>query len=105
MIWLFGDTYEPSVGALQLLSVGLLFVFPLYVLHAEAISMNAERLSLGTAAIGCVVNVVANAVLIPGYGIYGAAIATLIGELCSLVVLWWMIDRATVSLPGEPAST
>jgi O-antigen/teichoic acid export membrane protein len=95
ILWLFGPAYATSAPVLQILSAGLLFVFPLYVLHAEAISMNAERLSLGTAAIGCVINVALNAVLIPSYGIHGAAIATLIGEGCSLLVLWWLLERRT----------
>jgi O-antigen/teichoic acid export membrane protein len=84
---LFDAGYEPSALALQILSAGFVVVFPLAVLHVVAISANAERLLLATAAVGCLANVMANVFLIPAYGMYGAAAATVIGETVSLLVL------------------
>ena len=55
---LFGEAYVLSAGVFRILSLGFLFVFPLFVLHAEAISSNAERLLLRTAVIGCVIQCV-----------------------------------------------
>ena len=89
----FGDAYAESTGAFQILAVGLLFVFPLFVLHAEAISANAEHLLLQTAVIGGLVNLTLNAILIPSHGIRGAAIATVIGELVSVAFLFLRLRR------------
>lgn len=84
---LFGAAYARSASVLQLLAAGFVVVFPLAVLHAVAISTNAERLMLVTGILGLVVNSAANLVLISTHGMHGAAIATIIGEAVSLCVL------------------
>ncbi|MBI4520846.1 MAG: flippase [Gemmatimonadetes bacterium] len=90
---LFGEDYVASAGVFQILALGLLFVFPLFVRHAEAISANAERLLLRTAVIGCLVNVLLNSVLIPLFGMHGAAIATVVGEFASIGYLSHALRR------------
>jgi O-antigen/teichoic acid export membrane protein len=90
---LYGPAYQSSAVVLQILAAGFVGVFPLLLLHAVAISANAEHLSLRTAAIGCVANVVLNLVLIPLYGMRGAAAATVIGEIVSLVTLFLGLRR------------
>jgi len=104
IVLLFGRAYAESAGVLQILAVGLLFVFPLFVLHAEAISANAERLPLRTAAVGCIANVGLNAFLIPWYGMYGAALATVIGECLSVIILFVSLRRTVPPrLAGTPS--
>jgi Na+-driven multidrug efflux pump len=78
---------------LRILAAGFVGVFPLLLLHAVAISANAERLSLRTAAIGCAANIALNLMLIPLYGMKGAAAATVIGEIVSLVTLFIGLRR------------
>jgi O-antigen/teichoic acid export membrane protein len=87
MTLLFGASYLPSATPFRILCGGLVFVFAIWTLHATAISSNKERLLIRAAAIGLVVNVVVNASLIPRFGANGAAIATVVGEGVSLVVL------------------
>lgn len=84
---LFGASYAPSASVLQILAAGFVVVFPLAVLHVVAISTNAVRPLLVTAILGAIVNGAANLVLIPTYGMHGAAVATIIGETVSLCVL------------------
>ena len=84
---LFGDQFEPAARALRILSVGLIVVCPIWILHAVAISINAERVLLRTTAIGVLVNVGANLFLIPAAARDGAALATVIGEAVSLMLL------------------
>jgi O-antigen/teichoic acid export membrane protein len=84
---LYDAAFAPAAEVLQILGAGFVVVYPLAVLHAVAISANAERLLLLTALVGCSVNVAANLVLIPSYGMYGAAVATVGGEIVSLLVL------------------
>jgi O-antigen/teichoic acid export membrane protein len=97
---LFGAEYAASAGVLRILATGFVAVFPLAVLYAIAISANAERLLVATAAIGCLVNGVANLILIPGYGMTGAAIATVIGEVASLGILGFGLWRYEATRPG-----
>lgn len=89
----FGDQYLPAAGVLRVLVAGFVVVFPLAVLHAVAISINAERSLLVTATIGCLANVLLNLALIPAYGMLGASVATVAGEAISLGVLVTLIAR------------
>jgi len=100
---LFGVTFQPASGVLQILAVGLLFVFPLFVLHAEAIAADEGRALLRTGVIGCTVNIALNGALIPAYGMYGAAAATVTGELVSVAILaYWLRRRPGPSEPPVP---
>ena len=93
----FGEAYMPSVGAFQILALGFLFVFPLFMLYAEAVSSNAEHLLLRTGVAGCTVNIALNILLIPSYGMHGAAVATLAAEFVSVVFLLGALRRRTSS--------
>ncbi len=98
------NQYQASTAVFQILAAGFVVMFPLAVLHVVAVSINAERILLRTAVIGCVVNVVANAVLIPAYGMHGAAAATVLGEAVSLAILgralWPYVRRSTAQTSG-----
>ena len=93
VVLLFGSAYGAAGGVLQLLSVGLVVVFPLCVLHAVALSAGAGGWLLRTAVLGCTLNVGLNFVLIPRFGMHGAAAATVAGETLSLIVLAWGLRR------------
>lgn len=91
---LFPDAaYAAAVRPLQLLASGFVVVFPLFVLYAVALSVDARAWLLRTAVIGCVANVALNRVLIPRHGMHGAAVATVVGEALSLAVLAWGLRR------------
>jgi O-antigen/teichoic acid export membrane protein len=101
LIRVFGAEFAPAARALRILAVGLIVVFPIWILHAVAISATAERLLIRTTAIGVIVNVAANWWLIPAGGRDGAALATVIGEVLSLVLLLHGLRH--MLLPGKPA--
>jgi O-antigen/teichoic acid export membrane protein len=84
---LFGERFVASAAPFRILCFGLVFVFAIWTLHATAISANRERLLVRAALVGLTVNVAANAFAIPRMGANGAALATVVGELVSLVVL------------------
>ncbi len=90
---LFGATFGAASGVLQLLAVGLVAVFPLCALHAVALSVGAAGWLLRTAVVGCTLNIGLNLVLIPRFGMHGAAAATVAGETLSLIVLAWGLRR------------
>jgi O-antigen/teichoic acid export membrane protein len=69
-------------------------VFTIWILHAVALSVFKERLLLTTTAVGAAVNAGLNLFLIPRYGRNGAAAATLLGELLTMVLLCWGLRAA-----------
>src|SRR5262249_35169706 len=98
---LFDGRYVPAVRTLHILAAGLLVVFPTWILQAVAIATAAEGVLLRTTAIGVIVNVSANFVLIPAAGRDGAALATVIGETINVLLLLrglgWAFRRATIA--------
>jgi O-antigen/teichoic acid export membrane protein len=105
MVLLFGEAFAPAAPALRLLAAGFVFVFPLQVMHAVAISVNEERLLARAAAAGCLANVALNAALIPGFGIVGASVATVVSEGLSLGIILGGVRRLVWPAAGPaPAS-
>lgn len=93
IILLFGQRYEAAVLPLQILSGGALFVFGTWILHAAAISTNLDRRLLITTAVGLTANVALNVVLIPRWGISGAAWATVLAEMLTVLLLLAQVMR------------
>ena len=87
IVLLYTEAYASAGPVLQLLSIGFLVVLPLCALHAVALSAGAGAWLLRTAVAGCVANVALNLVLIPRFGMHGAAAATVAGEALSVAVL------------------
>jgi O-antigen/teichoic acid export membrane protein len=87
IVWLFGPAFVGAVRPFRVLCLGLACVFAIWVLHAIAISVNAERLLVKTALAGLAVNVGLNLYVIPRMGANGAALATVVGEFVSMGVL------------------
>ena len=85
----FGAGYAGAGPPLQTLGGGFVFVFPLLVLRAVALSVDSGSRLLKTAAIACLANITMNLFLIPRYGAHGAAAATVAGEALSVVLLGW----------------
>ena len=90
---LFGGRYAAAAQPLQILAAGSVFVFVTWILHAAAISTNLDRRLLLTTAIGLAANVALNIVLIPRYGISGAAWATVVAEGMTVVLLIVQLQR------------
>jgi O-antigen/teichoic acid export membrane protein len=90
---LFGRDYVAAAAPLQILSGGALFVFGSWILYSAALSTNLERRLLLMTAIGLSVNVALNIVLIPRYGISGAAWATVLAEALTVVLLFVQVAR------------
>ncbi len=91
IIMLFGTSYAESAIVLRILVCGLVFVFPIWLLHAIVISINEERLLLKVSLVGLGANIGVNLILIPHYGMVGAASATIVGEFVSFCMLFWIL--------------
>jgi O-antigen/teichoic acid export membrane protein len=101
LVLIYGVEFASAAEPFRILCLGLTFVFAIWVLHAVAMSINKEQLLLKTALIGLTVNVGLNLYVIPRIGANGAALATVIGELVSMVVL--LIGVGSLFLGREKA--
>ncbi|MBI2623066.1 MAG: flippase [Candidatus Liptonbacteria bacterium] len=84
---LFGSEFLPGTAPFQILMLTLLADFPVVVLAHAAFAYNRPKLLTAYAAIGGVLNVALDFLLIPSFGITGCAWATLIAQVCSTAYL------------------
>ena len=89
-----GGAYSASANPLRVLAVALIFLFVSPIFFNVLIALNKQRalITIGTAALAF--NIAVNLVLIGRYGYEGAAVATVVCELVSLVVLYSVAKRA-----------
>lgn len=92
--FLSGDAYAPSVLPMvvimpALLCIGLSSLMGIQVL----VPSGRENDALRSYILGAVVNCVANLILIPGLKALGAAIGTLIAEVCVVVYQAWLLRK------------
>jgi O-antigen/teichoic acid export membrane protein len=104
MSLLFGASYGPSVVPLRVLSGGALFVFSTWILHAAAIATNLDRRLLVTTAVGLGSNVALNLLLIPRWGIAGAAWATVLAEAGTVILLFAQVQHRMRTAPSQAAA-
>lgn len=90
---IYKQEYLSSAPIFQILIATLLIVFPSTLIANALIAYNQQKkLGLYT-ALGASVNIALNAVLIPGYGAAGAAIATLISQYANNIPAWRLIKK------------
>ena len=77
----YGARYEYAVPAFAVLSLALPLFFLNYALTHQVIGWDGHRAYLGVVTLALIGNVTANIILVPGRGIVGAAIATVLTEV------------------------
>jgi O-antigen/teichoic acid export membrane protein len=82
---LSGQQFQGAATPLKLLALSCYFSFLCTALGYAAVACNRHHRMIIVSAVGLALNVVLNVVLIPRYGINGAATATLISEFIALV--------------------
>lgn len=86
----FGEGYDPCVFLTTLLSPVLILKGLSLTVRSEYLIPNKkDRIYINSVIVGAVSNLVANCILIPGYGATGAVIGTLIAE--SVSCLWQLV--------------
>ena len=96
---LFGERYADSAGALQILAAVVVLSFLNYLLWYGLLAGGLERGKALIMAVGVVVSVVLNALLIPAHGIEGAAIALLVSDTLVVGAQIVMVRRRMLALP------
>ena len=105
IIFLSGSAYEPSILPMQIIMptvflIGVSNITGLQVL----VPLGKEHVVLISEIIGAGVNLILNAMLIPGYGSIGAAFGTLVAEVVVLIVqvialrttIWHIIKKIKI---------
>lgn len=93
ILFLYGVEYIAASNILRVYSFAIVPFFLSMVLAQYFIIENLTKYSLYTTLIGAVSNVILNLILIPIFGIYGAAIATVISY--SLLIISLLFFRKT----------
>jgi O-antigen/teichoic acid export membrane protein len=90
---LFGEEFRSSAEVLFIYSFGLVFVF--FSANNNKLLMigNLQKLMLGRNALGLILNIILNIILIPKYGINGAAFATVLTEI--FILLSYGLNKKT----------
>jgi O-antigen/teichoic acid export membrane protein len=93
MLFVYGANYHGSVGAFQILIwfAGLNYINMLYSRGLWA--CDKQKVFLVIVSLQALVNVILNLFLIPPFGIYGAAIATVLVELLGLVLAYVQFNK------------
>lgn len=93
ILFLFGDVYAPAVPALQVLSWSAALVVLRGTLKTGLKAADRVGAEVRCAAAAIALNVALNLLLIPGFGIMGAAWATVISEALWLGMLLYVVRR------------
>lgn len=96
VLQVYSADYLPSILPLQILMAGLVFSFVSFPVGAFLNACNRQKMQTGIVALVLAVNVVLNVMLIPVYGIVGAAIAALVGNIILTVLGYYVAQRITV---------
>lgn len=84
----FGDNYLNAVPVFKIMIVLLFAAYPFSILNNVIFAYNKQAKMLGYSVIATLANVVLNAILIPLYGIEGAAAATVFANFLNVFFLW-----------------
>jgi len=89
---LYGAEYLEGKAALQLLIVSIGQIFLYGMIHNVLVVYDRLKVEMWVMAVGAVINIILNIILIPLYGLVGAAFATVLAEgailLLGLSLVW-----------------
>ena len=91
--FLFGETYLPASASFQILIFALFINFPGAILSNLLMAYNQQRRLINYMIAGSISNVILNVLLIPSFGIAGAAIATLISQFMYFAPIWLKMKK------------
>ncbi len=93
IVFFFGSAYAASAPAFAILVLTLVFVYPSTILGHTIFALNKQKHFLWYVGISTAVNIAANFLLIPRFGIAGAAGATIAAQLVSNLFFWVAVKR------------
>ena len=99
IVFLSGPAYTPAILPMQIIMptvflIGITNVMGIQIL----VPMGKEKIVLISEVVGAIVDLILNALLIPGYGCTGAAFGTLIAEFAVLIVQAVVLRKLLVEI-------
>lgn len=89
----FGPIYINAIPVLQIFMIMLLTSFPLILLINTTLVYNEQKKLVLANIFGVLMNVILNYLLIPKFGITGAALATLVSSATVTFIVWVKIKK------------
>lgn len=93
---IYGKAYYKSYLPLIILTLGVWFGVLGNIHYIWMTCENKEKYSTIYSLVGCMTNIILNALLIPKYSFYGAAIATLISQLSANIIIFGLIKKTRI---------
>lgn len=97
----FGSEYTSGATGFRILLSSAPFVFLFWFLRGTLVAMGRVRSLLLITAVGLLVNVLLNLILIPRYGLEGACVATLVAEAVLLAQAGRLVTGQGVRVVGR----
>ncbi len=92
---LYGSEYMPAVPVFQILLSTLLIYFPSVIISNTVLAYDKQKKVAPFIALGSLVNVGLNALLIPIWSIVGASIATFFAQFAVNIPIWIMMKKVS----------
>ena len=83
---LFGESYSEAIPVIKIYSWGTIFIFLGVASGKYLLAENLTKIALARSILGVFSNVILNILLIPSYGLNGAAIATIVSQFLTNVL-------------------
>lgn len=100
-----GPQYQSAAPAFQVYGATVFFSFLQYAMSHLIICLNMEKLLVRRYAFALVVNIVLGVVLVPIYGVTGAAVAYLAGEMLAGILDLVLLNRLGFSITLRTLAT
>ena len=91
--YLYTAQFAKAIEPLKILSIMLSFYYVNFLVGNALIATGRERFATATLAIGALLNIVLNSVLIPRYGTHGAAWAKVVTEVAAFCIQFYLLVR------------
>ena len=92
---LFGMEYAPSILTFRILMATIVIVYPASLLGYAIFAYDEQKNFIWFVAVAALGNVLFNFLLIPKFGIEGAAVSTIITQLLTNALIWRKVKKIT----------
>lgn len=88
-----GSQYSPSVGLFRFFIWIIVFMFPIALFDYILFAYNKQWLNFWFTAVCAIINIILNFILIPRYGMFGAAAASIVAQFLNFAISWYLSRR------------
>lgn len=86
--FIYGSEYSPAILSFQILILTVIIIFPSTLIGNAIFAYDQQKSFINYFILGALSNAIFNIILIPPYGISGAAIASIIAQILSNGLIW-----------------